>query len=190
MFGKNTERTVYLRGHKQMRVRGESPNLEIETGGGEWRPATTAEQTAIEAEVLAVRILERDILSNQSALVEELIRKDFEGFGVDDISLYVNPGDWDEDQCREYLAEFGELPADGDEPDDLDGWHDLVSDCSQDNPKEPLQWFLVTSWLSGHLKELGEVVIDNDYGRWWGRCTCGQGIILDGILQAVAKRCQ
>ena len=38
------------------------------------------------------------------------------------------------------------------------------------------------------LREIGEIVIDNDYGEWWGRGCCGQGVLMDGTLQEVAER--
>jgi len=53
---------------------------------------------------------------------------------------------------------------------------------------EVYEWWLVSSWLCGQLKQSGEVVIDNDYGYWWGRTCTGQGFIMDGTLQDIAAR--
>ena len=51
---------------------------------------------------------------------------------------------------------------------------------------EPYEWWRVTSWLCRELSDIGEVVIDNSYGCWWGRCATGQGLIMDGVLQKIA----
>jgi hypothetical protein len=51
---------------------------------------------------------------------------------------------------------------------------------------EPYEWWRVTSWLCRKLSDIGEVVIDNNYGCWWGRCATGQGLIMDGVLQKIA----
>ena len=45
---------------------------------------------------------------------------------------------------------------------------------------EAYEWWLITdSWVFARLREMGEVVIDNDYGTWWGRTCTGQSIVLD-----------
>lgn len=64
----------------------------------------------------------------------------------------------------------------------LDEWKDRIVDFSADNPNEPLEWWVVDSWLCEKLLEIGEVVIDNDYGCWWGRTCSGQGISQDGTF--------
>ena len=66
--------------------------------------------------------------------------------------------------------------------DNLEGWKDQVLEWSQENPNEPLEWWVVDSWLAGKLLEMGEVIIDNDYGYWWGRTCFGQSIALDGTF--------
>lgn len=76
-----------------------------------------------------------------------------------------------DDDLRERIAD-----------DNLEGWRDQVREWSQDNPNEPLEWWVVDSWLAGKLLEMGEVIIDNDYGYWWGRTCSGQAIALDGTF--------
>lgn len=48
------------------------------------------------------------------------------------------------------------------------------------------EWWRVTEWLARQLKGIGEVVLDNNFGTWWGRTCIGQGLIMDGTLQRVA----
>jgi len=38
------------------------------------------------------------------------------------------------------------------------------------------------------LDAIGEPTIDNEYGYWWGRTCCGQGLIMDGTLQRIAQQ--
>lgn len=52
--------------------------------------------------------------------------------------------------------------------------------------QEIFEWWSVTSWLAEKLLELGEPVLVNDYGQWWGRTCTGQNIILDGTFQKLA----
>ena len=58
-------------------------------------------------------------------------------------------------------------------------------DCSL---PEVFQWFAVTSWLAGQLQSIGQPVLDNEYGYWWGRTCCGQGIELDGTFQRISRK--
>jgi len=55
-----------------------------------------------------------------------------------------------------------------------------------DDGKEVNEWWLVSGYLAGKLKEQGEVILDAGYvGVWWGRGASGQGILLDGIIQRI-----
>ena len=80
--------------------------------------------------------------------------------------------------------EVQELIAEG----QIDDWRDAIRDWSSDNPNEALQWFAVDSWLCRELREIGEIVIDNGYGCWWGRGCCGQSIALDPTFYVIAER--
>lgn len=79
---------------------------------------------------------------------------------------------------------------DADEDDSPGGYltelRDAVREHAQENPAEPYEWYAVSPWLCARLAEAGEVVIDNHYGEWWGRCATGQNLIMDGILQQIA----
>lgn len=61
-------------------------------------------------------------------------------------------------------------------------------ECMDDLQREPLEWWRVTRSLLMELRDIGEVVIDSEYGEWWGRCTSGQSLIQDGVFQRVAQR--
>ena len=80
----------------------------------------------------------------------------------------------------EYLVEVDEIDRL-----DEDEWQDAVRDNAK--PAEVLEWWRVSDWLCRQLRTIGEPVIDNGYGYWWGRTTSGQGLIMDGVLQSVAR---
>lgn len=91
----------------------------------------------------------------------------------------------DDGTIRCYIGDCGyEYDPETDAP--LDEWRELVTDNGE--AAEVFQWWLVDSWLAGQLGEIGEPIIDNDYGPWWGRTCCGQGVLMDGTLQRIARR--
>lgn len=54
-------------------------------------------------------------------------------------------------------------------------------------PNEPIEWWCVSNWLKEKLLEYNEPILENDFGTWWGRCTTGQSIKLDWVIQEIAK---
>jgi len=93
--------------------------------------------------------------------------------------------------CQSHLVDA--LLADG----RLDGWNweeveNLWSEPADEDddpePQEVYEWWIVTRWLADELRDIGEPVLNNDYGYWWGRTCTGQAVIMDGTLQQVAAR--
>jgi len=68
----------------------------------------------------------------------------------------------------------------------IDDWREACRDVASENPAEVYEWWRVTGWLCEQLRAIGEVVIDNNHGYWWGRTCTGQGLIMDGTLQQIA----
>lgn len=64
---------------------------------------------------------------------------------------------------------------------------DRMSDleCKESQPQEVYEWWLVTDWLGENLKELGEPILDSEYGTWWGRTCTGQAISIDYTMDAL-----
>ena len=100
----------------------------------------------------------------QNATVEELLNNDSISIGYEDIqNLYMT---------IEEAKEESEITQE-----------DTLEDYIYDNPKEFYQWFLILdTWLFDWLKENNEVVLDTDFGSYWGRCTFGQSIEMDYIF--------
>lgn len=70
--------------------------------------------------------------------------------------------------------------------DELDaeiGGLDATGDCEQ----EVLQWWTCTSWIAEKLIEKGEVVMDNNYGTWWGRSECGGEVYMDTVIRQICS---
>jgi len=91
--------------------------------------------------------------------------------------------------CPGCKTDPGQIPdPDADEDEGRHGYLTELRDVIRDHADaaEVYEWWRVSPWLCARLRAVGEVVIDNNYGEWWGRCTTGQGLIMDGVLQRVA----
>jgi hypothetical protein len=63
---------------------------------------------------------------------------------------------------------------------DIDALVDLESE-----QQEIYEWWLVSDFLARKLKEKGEPVIEDE--NIWGRCTCGQAILLDHVISEICS---
>jgi hypothetical protein len=111
---------------------------------------------------------------------------------VDNVSnLYPDPSGWDSVRCRAWLSDYGiDWSGSGEHVSSTaslfdDELRELVSDNAE--PAEIFEWWAVTDWLADKLDSIGEPVLSNSYGRWWGRTCSGQSLIMDGTLQLIAK---
>jgi hypothetical protein len=71
---------------------------------------------------------------------------------------------------------------------DIELLEKIQQDYEERNSQEIFEWWAVTEWLAQNLIQLGEPVMVNDYGHWWGRTCTGQAITLDGIIQKIAEQ--
>lgn len=95
--------------------------------------------------------------------------------------------DVSDDESTETLREAVIVNIDDESIDGLREWRDAANECASDNPQEAYEWYHVSPWLVSKLRGLGEIVIDNDFGQWWGRGCTGQSLLMDGTLQAIAR---
>lgn len=66
----------------------------------------------------------------------------------------------------------------------------ILSDDEYDDslcPTEIYEWWAVSHWFGEKLREQGQVVIESWGKSYWGRCTTGQSISLDGCILKVAE---
>lgn len=57
----------------------------------------------------------------------------------------------------------------------------------ESTPQEIYEWWIITEFLYNKLKARGEVVFEWGNNYYWGRCTTGQAILLDGVISNICK---
>lgn len=100
-------------------------------------------------------------------------------------------------QIGEYVYEIYEDTIDGEDLRKARGempyWSpsedgfETADGCDPESAQEVMQWFRVDCQLARDLESIGEPVLVNDYGCWWGRTCFGQCLTLDGTFQRVAQ---
>lgn len=73
---------------------------------------------------------------------------------------------------------------------ELEAWQHLFEETGQDTPEgcEALEHWLVSGWLAAKLRNRGESVVDLESLNLtvWARCTSGQAIYADAVMQDIA----
>lgn len=138
---------------------------------------------------IAANFQRHEILTCQSSLVEELLKRDV--FSIDDIkNEFPDVSNWSQTECETWCKDYGvnlnDITDGGKHPLELEDLRNLVQENIE--PQEIFEWWLVTDWLAEHLIAIGEPVLENDYGFWWGRTCSGQSILQDGTLQQIVKK--
>lgn len=117
--------------------------------------------------------IEQELGCCQSSLIDHLLQSEVKGFSVDDIQNLYEP----------FKAEKGGKCGNcGEEFEEIDDNTGLCQDCFNDEqqPQEIFEWWPINSdFLKNDLIEMGEPVLSNDFGDWWGRTCTGQAIVLD-----------
>lgn len=171
---------VQIRRPNQYSDEGMKVKLRDET---RWHKPSAELLHRIKVEELAETYQQNMIFCCDSCLVDDLLKEGREGFNYDDIeNLYTNPDAMDLDEIKDFLNDRNIEFADDAEEYELKG---LVRANAE--PAEIYEWYRVDGWLAKQLAKVGECVLDNDYGTWWGRCATGQQLIMDGTLQKVAE---
>jgi hypothetical protein len=133
------------------------------------------------------RIVRQEILTCQSSLVDMLLERNL--IDTDDIeNIWLDCTEWTQGRCLDYIKDMSPDELEGLDTDDDDDVRYTAQNVADDNPNEPLEWWLVTPWLLDKLREAGEPVIDNEYGEWWGRTCSGQSITLDCVIEDIASK--
>lgn len=75
---------------------------------------------------------------------------------------------------------------------DGEGYDDEGEDCTECDGDgyiihEPLGYWAVSRWLANKLSECGECIFEAHGLYIWGRCTSGQAIALDCVIQELAN---
>jgi len=110
-------------------------------------------------------------------------------FTYDDIEHFYQP----------YCADCGEGHTSFTEKENDDG--DTVcacDDCGREyseneyagldsEPSEVYEWWAVSGFLAKKLADRGHCTIEGPCVRYWGRCTTGQAILLDGVISDICE---
>jgi hypothetical protein len=134
----------------------------------------------------ARQFVEANVLVCQSSLIDHLLALgDIPGFTWDDVT---NLYDDSVDAIEEYLTNVPGL-----EPDE---WHELPFDeretLAQEHgfepePQEIFEWWVVTPYVARRLCQMGQPMLENDFGTWWGRTCTGQAIYIDDVITRLLR---
>jgi hypothetical protein len=134
----------------------------------------------------AQRFVDQNVLTGQSMLIEHLLaRGDIPGFTADEIT---NLYDDSMAAVDEYLTHQSDLGA--------QDWQELPFDRREElarehgfepEPQEIFEWWAVTPYMAERLSEIGEPILDNDFGTWWGRTCTGQAICIDYTIRQLLR---
>lgn len=131
-------------------------------------------------------IVRNEVLTCQSSLVEELLRKEIVNYD-DIVNMYVDNSQEIEDKQTE-LEELQEVEEPTEEQEkQIDKLERKIEELEeeQENPQEIYEWWVVSNWLAEKLEEYGEPILKSDYETWWGRTCTGQSITLDYVIERI-----
>jgi hypothetical protein len=141
----------------------------------------------------AEHIIRNDIIVNHTALINDLMHE--KGWLEETSNLYLSDEALKEQYAVEYADFLRELLDESETLDEASHTQEMeatdkLRDWAQDNncdTQEPLEWWQVTQYLYEKLRNIGEPVLDTEYGYFWGRTCSGQHILLDGTIQKIVK---
>ena len=90
----------------------------------------------------------------------------------------------------EFILAFGEWHKTSVEPpftiDDIENtWYQ--DEDGYEEYRDPYEWWIVSDWLARRLAKHDEVLIREGNRCIWGRCTTGQAIKLDWVINQIWK---
>lgn len=165
---------------------------------------------AFEFQKLCHEFVEREVYCNVSGLVEYILRKgnnvDDTPFSIDDIqnpmecaefkfndtwfrlSNEVEINQWRELQMEIIDRQFekGEISQETHDStvNEIDKFCEYADEITSEY-QEVSEYWIVSPWLIQKLCERHEVVIMSE--QIWGRCTTGQSIMIDDVIQDIVK---
>ena len=150
-------------------------------------------------------LVEREVIYNLNTLVSELSHEPNRWQKLADLGLFEHRVD-NSDQIAALESDLLDI---NDQIDDLEGRDDIagvdvqsqlgnLSDAriaietqiealqDEEGPSEVYEHWLVTDWLAHQLRARGESVGEFLGLTIWGRCTTGQPIYMDEVIQEIA----
>ena len=130
------------------------------------------------------RLIDRVILKNQTALVDQMLNSDLVSF--DDIeNLYPNPEDWDIGKSIEWIQDNQgwDKELDREPEEEADDYQERLHQYIRDNgePAEIFEWYLIDKNAADWFRNQDQVLLEAYGCVWWGRQTTGQSIQVDSV---------
>jgi DNA-directed RNA polymerase subunit RPC12/RpoP len=117
----------------------------------------------------------REVLACFSSEMDLLLKAGAEAAG-DDYPQY-------EDVENLYTYKCPNCGRDGFKNDDETKCPDCKKIVSPENEQQEIfEWWAVSKWLGEKLKAKNEPILDYGCNTYWGRCTTGQAIAMDGVI--------
>ena len=127
-------------------------------------------------------LISREIYSNQTLLVQELLMKHHPDL-IEEIENYY---DESSEAIEEYLGYCTNIEKEVWQELDVFERQDLAEKNGfEPTPHEIYEWWLVSSWLAEKLSQFGQPIFETPYGTWWGRTCTGQAIKLDHVMMEI-----
>lgn len=138
------------------------------------------------------KLVGKEVNACVSSLVEYILQQDDRNapFTWEDVENYYIDNSEEIEELQEQVDELEELEELTEEQDkQLDELKDQIEELEseQEEPQEIYEWWSVTNWLANKLKSKGECIVSDGYNSYWGRCTTGQAILLDGVISEIAE---
>lgn len=136
----------------------------------------------VEREVICCMSYEMDkLLSVNTELNDEDLPSWEE---VENIYNYVCP------ECGDVVSDLDEVAEEDSEGNTVficNNCGNTTEDEWDEEPAEVFEWWMVSNFLARELKKRGEVILTWGNGKYWGRCTTGQAIMMDYIICKIAE---
>lgn len=138
------------------------------------------------------KLVGREINACVTSLVEYILKQDDREapFSWDDVENYYVDNSEEIEKLQEQVDKLEELDELTEEQEkQLEDLNDKIEELEneQEEPNEVYEWWSVTDWFADKLKEKGKVVVSDGWNSYWGRCTTGQAILLDGVISEIAE---
>lgn len=106
---------------------------------------------------------------------------------VEEIEYSISQADSEEEKKKleEGLRNYDNVEELKEQIEELEYKIEELENENGDIKNEALEYWVVSNWLAEKLEEHGELTLTNGECTWWGRCTSGQAIYLDGIIKEI-----
>ncbi|MEZ5044084.1 MAG: hypothetical protein R2828_29595 [Saprospiraceae bacterium] len=125
-------------------------------------------------------LIQQEIFTNQSFLVEELILKP----NPDWIEHIENYYDENSETIEAYLTCETDIKEATLQELDV---HERLDLAREEGFEKVFERWLVSDWLADGLKEFEQPVLEMDYGSWWPITCNGQAIKMDYVICLIVR---